>query len=279
MLHTLLIQNSLRRFFVIAPSLALIVSALALSGCSTVRVNVARVAPPRYDIPAGKRLAVMDFQSFSRAPNSGKAVSNQLVAHLAQSGHYRMIERSQIAKVIEEQKFSETDFVDSSRVNQIGRILDVEYVIIGEVTAYDVEDDRTLEQRTKYVPYTYTDSNGNSAVATRPQEYQVEVVVRRGTVAANVRMLDVQTGEIIVSDNVEQSFNQRAEGAQKGSLPSFDKILSDLAFNSTMDFANEIAPHLVREVKTLEYGKTPTVKQGVLQAQNERWDDAIRTWE
>ena len=258
--------------------------ALLLSGCSTIKVNVNVNYPPQYDIPRGKSLAVLGFKTLNTLDRTaGEKISQSLVAYLSPSGYYNLIERSRIAQVIEEQKFSDTDFVDSSKVTHIGKILDVDYIIIGEVTAYSVEVDSGYEQKqeTYVTGRTLYDGYGNPFPEIGTRWIQVPWKMMRGSVAVNFRMVNVDTAQILVADNPSKNFSSnKAVGTNNiGRLPAIDTVRTDLTRFVVNQFAEKIAPHIKTETRILQKSKTPGVKAGIEQARGHRWQDAIRTWE
>lgn len=93
------------------------------------------------------RIAVLDFDYssvsnpgfFSYLPGDAKGVSDLLVNKLVEAGNYRVIERSQLEAILQEQNLGTSGRIDASTAAQIGRILGVEAVIIGTVTQFDLQ--------------------------------------------------------------------------------------------------------------------------------------------
>ncbi len=97
------------------------------------------------------RLAVMDFD-YSSISNpsylnliegSGRGVSDIVVNQLVESGQYRVIERSRIDTVLNEQNLGASGRVDTSTAAEIGRLLGVELVMVGSITQFDLQDRNT----------------------------------------------------------------------------------------------------------------------------------------
>ena len=252
-----------------------------LCGCTATMVTISRIEPPVYDIPPGKKLAVLDFVSYSDYPESGRALASTLIAKLMPTGYYDIIERTQIQNVIRELKFATTDYVDPNNAKRIGRLVGADYVIVGEVTAYDVEDDVQHKQVTDRV-WTggyYYDRRGRRHREYRSVLRTVEVRIRRGTVSATFRLVDVETGKIIASDQQSRTFRKSTEAfLTSGELPAKDYILTKLTEEVVDAFARKIAPHRVFERRRLEYGKHPLIRRGVAQANNGLWREAFETW-
>ncbi len=66
----------------------------------------------------------------------GKGVSDELVTELLKTGKFRLIEREQIAKVLNEQNFGASGRVDTSSAAKIGKVLGVQYLVMGRVTEF-----------------------------------------------------------------------------------------------------------------------------------------------
>jgi curli biogenesis system outer membrane secretion channel CsgG len=253
-----------------------------LTGCASTRVAITRLQPPEYDIQGGQKLAVLDFAPAQGAPDSGRAVPSALVGKLAPTGFYQLMERSQIAQVIKEQEFSKSYYVDPNSAKEVGKLLGVGYIIVGEVTAYSAEDEKGIEkvQRVVESGEYVRDSHGHLRAAVRTVFVDEPMQIRRGAVSANFRMVNVETGQIIASSTESAQFQKKGVGATEiARLPAMSDVLSNLTNEVAEKFAHRIAPHPVQDVKTLQYGKTPQVKHGVKLARSGLWDDAVAAWQ
>jgi curli biogenesis system outer membrane secretion channel CsgG len=66
----------------------------------------------------------------------GKGVADELVTALLNSGKFRLIEREQLQRVLEEQNLASKGRIDSNTAARIGRILGVQILIMGKVTEF-----------------------------------------------------------------------------------------------------------------------------------------------
>lgn len=82
-----------------------------------------------------KRLAVLPFETLGLKPTSGRIVSERMLAPLMAEGGVEVIERQLLEAVIREQRLQVSGLVDSRSVRELGRILDVDAVVTGTVTA------------------------------------------------------------------------------------------------------------------------------------------------
>jgi curli biogenesis system outer membrane secretion channel CsgG len=255
---------------------------VGLAGCASTRIGITRLQPPEYDIKSGKTLAVLDLAPAQDNPDSGRAIASALVGKLAPSGFYKLMERSQIAQVIKEQEFGKSYYVDPNSAKEVGKILGVDYVIVGEVSGYSSEDEKGIEKVQRLVEsgQYVRDSHGRLRASVRTVWVDEPMEIRRGSVAANFRMVNVETGEIIAGSTETAQFNKKGVGAAEiGRLPALSEIVNNLTNEVADKFARRIAPHPVQDVKTLEYGKSPQVKHGVTLARNGLWDEAVAAWQ
>ena len=98
------------------------------------------------------RVAILDFdygtvQSTSAAMfgsdiDVGKGISNLLVTDLVRSGSYSVIERAALDKVLAEQNFSNSNRADPTTAARIGKILGVDYIIVGSITQFGNETNK-----------------------------------------------------------------------------------------------------------------------------------------
>lgn len=113
--------------------------------------GVASQAAPGSDsrIPLSqrKRIAVLPFDDgairessyYGRVFAVGKGVADMLTTALVKSGKFRVIEREKVDAVMAEQDLGTTGRVDSTTAARIGKILGVEYLLVGRVTDFDVD--------------------------------------------------------------------------------------------------------------------------------------------
>lgn len=157
--------------------LVLLTISLLTSGCMEQNVE----AEPQYPNPPGNRpyVAVPEFENKSHVHRMGRGMADELVSELLNSGWFRVMSRQEIDDVLEEQNF-QMNFADSSSAVETGKLLGVKYLIYGSVTSVSES------------PYGLGDSKLN-------------VSGSRIKVNANLRMISVETGEIISAPNVRGS--------------------------------------------------------------------------
>jgi curli biogenesis system outer membrane secretion channel CsgG len=143
-----------------------------------------------------RRVAVMDFgygavmssvqALFGTTQDVGRGISDLIIDRLINDGTYRVIERRDLDKLLQEQNFSNSDRADAATAAKIGRLLGVDTIITGDITQFG-RDDRNI---------------GGGGSFGRWDKYGVgNVGVRKAkaVVGITARMVDVNTGEILAS--------------------------------------------------------------------------------
>ncbi len=169
-----------------------------------------------------KRVAVFTFEDKTdnswhwwdgRSPGNGMA--DMLTTDLVKSGKYVVIERTEIAKVIEEQKLGQAGLVTEQSAVQMGQLLGVELAIMGAVTEFGFTTGGT---------------------GTRIGGINVGVKSQSATVAVDVRFVNTTTGEILAADHVRK---EESSGGLRISTPEF-------GFNNRTDFDNSLVGKATR---------------------------------
>ena len=255
-------------------------------GCGSTGVWIEQVEKARVPLPGIHRIGVMDFADAEKSPGSGRAAASTLVSQLHGERYFELVERSQIMKVMDEQAFSLTGAVDEQTAATVGQILGVQAIVVGDVMAYNVEERSEKKKEKRKVK-----------TEEKEEEEEVEILYRRksGTVAINYRVVEVETGKVIVAETKKATYyRQIEEGAwsevdkvisflsvltgRSGGLPDGSVILANLLEDVTAQFAATISPHRVRRRKILEESENEYTRKGVKLAQKGLWSDAMVAW-
>ena len=86
-------------------------------------------------------LAVLPFEDGpgTQGRNSGRAVAGFLTSELTKCPKFRIIERSKLKSLMDEQDLQVTDIVDTETAVKVGKILGVDGIILGAVSQYDMD--------------------------------------------------------------------------------------------------------------------------------------------
>jgi curli biogenesis system outer membrane secretion channel CsgG len=143
-----------------------------------------------------KRVAVLDFNYatvmtsvqavFGTNQDIGKGITDLLIDKLVNDGTYRVIDRQAMAKILAEQNFSNSNRADPNSAAQIGKLLGVQIIIIGDITQFG-SDDRKIG------------AGGGGGGIGGFGLGGIGLKKSKATVAITARMIDVNTGEILAS--------------------------------------------------------------------------------
>jgi hypothetical protein len=213
--------------------LAVLLAAAALGACATANVAVNR----RFDFSRVKRVAVVDFKDYPRAPGSGDLVSGAFEQSLIAAG-YDVVERAQVAQVIAEKRYA--GLLNPKQTKELGRLLGVDALLLGRITDFaeprtrvvgvDVVDDRTdpiYARRTRRVQN--ADGTWGQTTEEAVTGYRTRHIVRReprnfsveGRLGVSARLVFVPTGAVLWSgsdSSAADSFEDAARGLSDGIL-------------------------------------------------------------
>jgi len=85
--------------------------------------------------PPKPRIAVLEFESVGVSTAEAAAVSDQLRSDLVRQGHFTVVDRAQTQRVLGEMAFQQQGATDPNQAARIGKILNVEFIVAGRITA------------------------------------------------------------------------------------------------------------------------------------------------
>jgi curli biogenesis system outer membrane secretion channel CsgG len=270
--------------------LVLLLSVCLLLSCAAPKTALRVMRPAEVDMSDYRKIAIADFQGPGR---SGSQAASILTSEIFKSDYFDILERQQMKKILQEQAFSLTGAVDVTTAAEIGKMLGVEALILGEVTSYSAED---LEGTEKVKKKVWTgeyekDEAGNIiyeknilGMKSKKKKYKEEFVdepyvVRSASVAVSFRVVAVETAELLAVKSNSSSYNKKATGTDEiGRLPAKESILENLTSKVVDTFVRQIAPFYATITKKFEKGSGAS-KQAIKMAQNGLWDKAREIFE
>lgn len=139
-----------------------------------------------------KKVCVMDFKNLSQYNGLGLQAADAITSDLKKINTFQVIDRKHLKEVLQEQAFMSSGIVETNKAVEIGKILGVNYIVTGTV------DGNITKKPGHYVEK----KNGES--------YWVDDRYS-SSVSLNLTMIDVQTGEIIVSSQTDGSDSELIE--------------------------------------------------------------------
>ena len=254
-------------------SILLILVFAIIAGCGGGMISIKMLEPAEFSLPGIKTVAVMDFRavrSFGMKPSEEVGVS--LTQALLDNQFYKVIERSELQKVVGEHELTILGLTAESASQKVGQLLGADAIITGTISDYSFRDSGEYRTRTK------TDPETKKKISERC--YYAQRVAR---IELNFKIISVSTGEIIASKTFDKSTSSKVSKPTKlaaaKALSSGFSMLSGMQKKMTKQFVNMIAPHTIYKSERLLTGKDPRLKEGVKFAQNALWDNAAPMWE
>ena len=259
---------------------------LCFAGCAP-QTTLRIMKPAAVDVSGIKRLAVLDVSSQGQA---GRLAESLLTSRLWQTGFYTLVERSELERILQEHALNLSGVVDATTAAQVGQLLGVDAVLLGEVLTYSTEDHHRVQKVKKKV---WTgeyerDDKGNIIYEktlfggkVKKKKYREEfvnqkVLERDATVVVSFRLVDVQTGRIRAT-KLKSHSSKASVVSGEGDLPTADAMLQQLLAQCVDEFVILLTPHFV-EIRTRFARGDEAINRGIELAKNGLWDKAGEVW-
>lgn len=147
---------------------------------------------------ARKSVAVMPLENISgySVQEVAEIMTEQLTVALYSSGAYTVVERTQLGTVIKEQGFQNIA-VDPATAVKLGKLIGADYSMLGKVTMAIVDHNPTASAVSQIGALI-----GLGDIGAAAEQY---VHKFKGKIALEVRIVDNETGEIVLAKTVEGS--------------------------------------------------------------------------
>lgn len=163
----------MKRSLIIVIFLSFIMGVIALPAMAGVNLHLIAVLP--FDDGSIKRTWGEKF-------SLGKGVADELVTALLATNRFRLIERAEIDSVLEEQNLGKDGVIDPETAAKIGKILGVQYLVIGRITEFSTKGDDDI----------LANPNHHNPMGMR-------IARTTSRVAIDARLVDATTAEILTS--------------------------------------------------------------------------------
>ncbi|GAB6099378.1 hypothetical protein JCM16358_12570 [Halanaerocella petrolearia] len=177
-----------------------------------------------------KRIAVVEFEDSSYGyGNLGQRATSLFTAQLLDKNpkFIEVIEREQLNEVLEEQKLGASGLIDSSTAKDIGNIMGVDYLVVGEVISGDVSENKDSE----WVDVYYSDEE--------KRRYTVQKVAYTQIF---FKLLKVSDGSVVLSKRVKKKVKYEDSYYEGDSVvvPSDNELMDEALTNTVDSFARQI---------------------------------------
>lgn len=138
---------------------------------------------------------------------------------------FTVIERSQIDKVMREQRLGLSGAINESTAAKLGQLLGLDAVIIGELS-WERKDDNTRNERRRLDGSTYTQ----------------RCTERRVMVNASMKIIRVETGEIIGTETVNETVTDRKCDDLRNTVATANELLDQGLKQTARKFVDYFTP-------------------------------------
>jgi len=210
----------------------LILSLVFFTACSP-KVNIQALQPAQVDsVSQTKIIAMHNFKGDSMG------LSSKIQTHLASKkinnkNYFTLVSRDDIQRVLHEQKLQDSGLLDESTAVELGNLLGAQALITGSISDKSSSDSRYYVKRSKCV----------DKECKEKKEYSVACTSRTINLAAQIRIVAVEKGDIIFSDNLHAKKEWNACSDRDDVLPSKHHGLDLLSSKLASSFSAKLTPY------------------------------------
>ncbi|GAB6138120.1 CsgG/HfaB family protein [Halanaerobaculum tunisiense] len=176
-----------------------------------------------------KRIATVKFDSNSYHYNLGSRATSLFTAQLLEKKpkFIEVIEREELNEILAEQKLGASGIIDSSTAQDIGNILGVDYLVVGEVISGDVSQTKDYQR----VEVHYKDQ--------KVKRYTVHKVAYTQVF---FKLLDVTNGAVVLSQRVKkkETYKETYYEGDSVVVPSDQELIDEAMNKAVKVFAEKV---------------------------------------
>jgi len=161
---------------------------------------------------------------------------------------YEIVERTQMMNILKEQELSASGVVAEDQVLQLGNMLGVQAIVMGDVNYYQMDEDYTE---------TRTEKKKDKKIVKK-----VDCSKRKVHIAVRTRIISAETGQILGSTEAKYEEQKSKCSDQWGTIPTAGEMIDIGLKKLSGQIADYITPHFSMETYELEKIKDPYEKTG-----------------
>jgi hypothetical protein len=186
------------------------------------------------------QLIGVDFpKELSTEAKVAEYTTSLLISTLVDTGYFQLVSPEQVARTMKGSISTSTTAVD------IGRAVDAQAIVNGELYLLDTDDETWIDTRT------VKDPNSGAEV-----KELVPMITRKAWVGLTYQVVNTKTGAIVASRSFKGDDQEQTTQAKRYSLPSPEEMYKDIIADFMPEIARQLAPYQVREARTLMKDKT-----------------------
>ena len=222
------IKMKQKNIFLLIIGLALIL----MSGCAQ-KVGMRALEPAEVDrVSNTKKIAITNFKH-DRVGLSNKIEANLAGFRIEDKNYFTMISRNDFNKIVSEQKLQNSGLVDPKTATEVGQLIGAEAIISGNVGRASAQDTNFYEKRSRCA----------DKKCTKLVYYNVRCKKRIVGLSAEIRIVDVEKGDIIFADTLNDNSVYKHCSDDERIIPSTEIAAQKLALNLANEFTYKLTPH------------------------------------
>lgn len=201
-------------------------------GCAQ-KVNVKMIEPANIQRAADvKKIAVLRFK------NDSIGFASKLETQLSKktvlgSQYFTVMNREEIDKIIDEQKLQYSGLVDEKTAVKVGKLIGVQGIISGTVADSSMNRNYYRTLRSKCI----------DKECKRSRTYYVSCTRTNYNLSVNIKLTDVQFGDIIYADSISQDRTYSNCVDRLNNIPTKGYVLDKLSDTIVQRFISKISPN------------------------------------
>ena len=229
--------------------LSVILLALSLFACAAPAVKTTTMVPAKFhEATKLKEVAVLPFEG----PN-GREFAAEIEGAIASVNidtrqYYTLIDRAKLDKILAEQQLGQTGLIDEAAAAKVGKLVGAKGIYTGVVTAANARDSHYTQNRQECAQRELKkDKKGNTVEGNciSWRNYTVPCTKRDAVFAFTPKLIEVETGRIIYSNNISETASA-SECRDSGTpVASAFELIGKAKEAAKSNFKRDIAPSYV----------------------------------
>lgn len=251
--------------------LGIATATLLISGCAQ-KATVYAIQPAEVDRMASTKKVAVGAFSHDAVGLSKKIEVGLAGKKVDGKSYFTTISRSDINKVIEEQRLQNSGLFDESSSVKMGKLLGAQALISGDISSASMSDKSFYEKRTKC----------SDEKCKETYKYSVRCTRRDMAIVAQIKIVDIQKGDIIYAETLSRDGAWKHCSDDTNVLPSKSYGLNMLADEISGSFVQKLVPYyatyrvLLLDEPDIEYSdkQEDELKYALEYIQHKRYDRA-----
>lgn len=219
------------------------ISLLLLAGCGAKKIVMKSLHPAEIPVLTTKQIIAVNTFENDKVQLSSKVEAKLASIQIDNKNYFTIANRSQLNKVLTEQKFQASDITHNKNIVKIGKLVGAQAIIGGSVTS-SYEDGYYITTREKCASY------NKDGECLRMKNYKVKCNTTASSVSANLNIIDVESAQTLYANTITKNYNG---DSCRSSIQTGKQSVMTLADAVASDFAQKLAPiYLYYSVELIE---------------------------